>query len=110
RQLDPAAARSRPLAIWAYGLGIVDGLELPTHTAELEWLREHGFPVNPEIATHEDSAEVVARCEWWLNRREELDFEIDGVVIKVDDRSLWRELGAAGRQPRWAIAWKFPPT
>ncbi len=53
---------------------------------------------------------MVARCEWWQERRDRLDYEIDGVVAKVDDRGLWRELGVAGREPRWAIAWKFPPT
>ncbi len=72
-------------------------------------MRERGFPVNEEIATHSDADDVVARCEWWEERREGLEFEIDGVVIKVDQRSLWRELGVAGREPRWAVAWKFPP-
>jgi DNA ligase (NAD+) len=52
---------------------------------------------------------VVERCRWWEERRESLDYEIDGVVIKVDQRSLWRELGVTGREPRWAVAWKFPP-
>jgi DNA ligase (NAD+) len=72
-------------------------------------LRDHGFPVNGDVDVHEDADEVVARCEWWEERREGLEFEIDGVVIKVDQRSLWRELGVAGREPRWAVAWKFPP-
>ena len=53
---------------------------------------------------------MVERCHWWEERREELDYEIDGVVVKVDERALWRELGVVGREPRWAIAWKFPPT
>ena len=53
---------------------------------------------------------VVERCHWWEERREQLDYEIDGVVVKVDERALWRELGVVGREPRWAIAWKFPPT
>ena len=72
-------------------------------------MRDRGFKVNGDIAAHSDADEVVARCEWWEERREGLEFEIDGVVIKVDQRSLWRELGVAGREPRWAIAWKFPP-
>ena len=76
---------------------------------ELDWLRERGFKVNDEIAVHENADDVVERCEWWEERREALDFEIDGVVIKVDQRTLWRELGVAGREPRWAVAWKFPP-
>ena len=53
---------------------------------------------------------MVERCHWWEERRETLDYEIDGVVVKVDERALWRELGVVGREPRWAIAWKFPPT
>ena len=53
---------------------------------------------------------MVERCLWWQERRDQLDFEIDGVVVKVDERALWRELGVVGREPRWAIAWKFPPT
>ncbi|HZJ29706.1 MAG TPA: NAD-dependent DNA ligase LigA [Solirubrobacterales bacterium] len=110
RQLDPSLAAARPLAVWAYGIGLVEGLEFATHSDEMEWLRAHGFRVNPEIAVHPGIEEVIARCEWWRERREQLDFEIDGVVVKVDDRGLWRELGVAGRQPRWSIAWKFPPT
>jgi len=72
-------------------------------------MRAHGFRVNEDIAAHDEADDVVARCEWWEERRESLDFEIDGVVVKVDRRSLWRELGVTGREPRWAIAWKFPP-
>jgi DNA ligase (NAD+) len=109
RQLDPAIAASRPLSIWCYGMGEQRGLVVRTHAEELEWLRERGFKVNGETAVHETADEVAERCQWWEHRREELDFEIDGVVIKVDQRDLWRELGVAGREPRWAIAWKFPP-
>ena len=110
RQLDPALAASRPLQIWTYGIGYRDGVEHASHSEEVEWLRERGFRVNGEIERHTSAEEVIARCEWWQERREELDFEIDGVVVKVDERGLWRELGVAGREPRWAIAWKFPPT
>jgi DNA ligase (NAD+) len=110
RQLDPALAAQRPLSIWCYGVGAAEGFEPATHTEELEWLRERGFKVNPETGRHEDIESVVERCRWWEQRREELDYEIDGVVVKVDERSLWRELGVVGREPRWAIAWKFPPT
>jgi DNA ligase (NAD+) len=109
RQLDPQITASRPLSIWCYGIGGHDGIEFATHAEELEWLREHGFKVNAEVAEHETADEIVERCEWWEQRRESLDFEIDGVVVKVDQRTLWRELGVAGREPRWAIAWKFPP-
>jgi DNA ligase (NAD+) len=107
RQLDPTIAAARPLSMWCYGLGA--GLDLPTHVDELEWMRERGFAVEPEIAVHETEDDVVARCRWWEDRREQLDYEIDGVVVKVNERALWRELGVVGREPRWAIAWKFPP-
>jgi len=110
RQQDPALAAERPLQIWCYGIGYRRGVEHATHSAEIEWLRERGFRVNGEVATHESGAEVVERCQWWESRREGLDYEIDGAVVKVDDRALWRELGVVGREPRWAIAWKFPPT
>lgn len=108
RQLDPGIAASRPLSIWCYGIGAQRGPQVRTHADELEWLRERGFKVNADTAPHETADEVVERCEWWEERREGLDFEIDGVVVKVDQRTLWRELGVAGREPRWAVAWKFP--
>ncbi len=110
RQIDPAAAAERPLAVWAYGIGLTDGSGFETHSEEVDWLAAHGFPTNPDTATHESIEEVLDRCRWWLDRREDLDFEIDGVVIKVDRLGLWGELGVAGREPRWSIAWKFPPT
>jgi DNA ligase (NAD+) len=110
RQLDPALAAARPLSIWTYGIGAVRGLDLPTHSEEIEWLRERGFKVNPDTGHHPDIEAVVERCRWWEERRDQLDYEIDGVVVKVDERALWRELGVVGREPRWAIAWKFAPT
>ena len=109
RQLDPRIAAERPLSLWAYGLGARRGVDHATHSEELDWLRERGFPVEAEIATHEGVEGVVERCLWWQERREGLDYEIDGVVVKVDERNLWRELGVVGREPRWAIAWTFPP-
>ena len=110
RQLDPALAAERPLSNWIYGIGAVRGLDLATHMDEVEWLRERGFKVNPDTDHHQGVEGVVKRCHWWEERRETLDYEIDGVVVKVDERALWRELGVVGREPRWAIAWKFPPT
>ncbi len=110
RQLDPALAAERPLSAWCYGIGAVRGLDLATHMEEVEWLGERGFKVNPDTAHHENVECVVERCHWWEERRERLDYEIDGVVVKVDERALWRELGVVGREPRWAIAWKFAPT
>ena len=110
RQLDPALAAERPLSIWIYGIGAVRELNLATHSEEIEWLAERGFKVNPDTEHHAGVDSVVKRCRWWEERRDELDYEIDGVVVKVDERALWRELGVVGREPRWAIAWKFAPT
>ncbi len=110
RQLDPNAAAERPLSFFAYAIGSVDGLTLSSHHAGLRWLREHGFPVNDDIVVLEDEDAVIARCLAWQERRGGLDFEIDGVVVKEDALELQRRLGVVGRDPRWAIAWKFPPT
>jgi DNA ligase (NAD+) len=109
RQLDPQIAAARPLSIWVYGIG-ASGWEPASHGKMLDWLRERGFRVNSDVALHRGIDEVAARCRWWEQRRDALGFEIDGVVVKVDDRSLQRELGVAGREPRWAVAWKFPPS
>jgi DNA ligase (NAD+) len=110
RQLDPALAAARPLSMWCYGIGAVEGLQLRSHWEALEWLRAHGFRVNADVRKLATEDEVVAQCLAWQDRRGALDFEIDGVVVKVDDFELQRRLGVVGRDPRWAIAWKFPPT
>jgi DNA ligase (NAD+) len=110
RQLDPSLAAERPLSVWCYGIGAVRGLDLATHSEEVAWLGERGFKVNPDTAHHEGVESVVKRCHWWEERRDTLDYEIDGVVVKIDERALWRELGVVGREPRWAIAWKFAPS
>jgi len=110
RQLDPNLAAERPLSMWCYGIGASEGLRLSSHWEALEWLRAHGFRVNGDIVKLASEDEVVAQCLRWQERRGALDFEIDGVVVKVDDFELQRRLGVVGRDPRWAIAWKFPPT
>ena len=110
RQLDPADAAKRPLSIWCYQVGVAEGLSFTAHSEALDWLREHGFRVNRGIRLLDGEDEVIAQCLEWQRRRGELDFEIDGVVVKVDDLELQRRLGAVGRDPRWAVAWKFPPT
>jgi DNA ligase (NAD+) len=110
RQLDPALAAQRPLSMWAYQAGVAEGLSFKAHAEGLGWLREHGFRVNRDIKVLDGEDEVVAQCLEWERRRGELDFEIDGVVIKVNDLALQRRLGSVGRDPRWAVAWKFPPT
>jgi DNA ligase (NAD+) len=109
RQLDPQLAASRPLSIWIYGVGAVEGLEIGRQFEWLEWLRGHGFKVSPDVKVHDDIESLTAACREWEHRREGLDFEIDGVVVKVNDLELQRSLGVVGREPRGAIAWKFAP-
>ncbi|HEY7951960.1 MAG TPA: NAD-dependent DNA ligase LigA [Solirubrobacteraceae bacterium] len=110
RQLDPALAAERPLSMWCYQVGVAEGLSFKEHAQGLQWLTEHGFKVNRDIRVLDSEDEVVAQCREWEQRRGELDFEIDGVVLKVNDLALQRRLGSVGRDPRWAVAWKFAPT
>jgi len=110
RQLDPQLAAERPLSMWCYAIGATEGISFSSHWESLMWLREHGFRVNADVRKLDAEDDVVAQCLSWQDRRGALDFEIDGVVVKVDDVELQRRLGVVGRDPRWAIAWKFPPT
>jgi len=110
RQLDPKLAADRPLSLWTYGVGATEGVTFDTHWKALDWLREHRFPVHPDVKLLDTEDDVVAQCRAWEERRGSLDFEIDGVVVKVNQVELQRRLGSVGREPRWAIAWKFPPT
>ena len=109
RQLDPELVAARPLSMWSYSIGAVEGIEFASQWESLEWLKEHGFRVNPEIERHDDVPSVVKACVAWEDRRDALDYETDGVVVKVDDLELQRRLGVVGREPRGAIAWKFAP-
>ena len=111
RQKDPKVTASRPLDAFWYQLGWVEGGKTPgAHWEALQWLRSLGLKVNPNIERFESIDDVIAFAESWVDRRDSLDYEIDGIVIKVDDLHLQQELGAVGREPRWAIAYKFPPT
>jgi DNA ligase (NAD+) len=110
RQLDPKLAADRPLSFWAYAVGTTEGITFDAHWDALQWLRERRFPVHPDVKKLRMEDEVVAQCRSWEERRGSLDFEIDGVVVKVNEAELQRRLGVVGREPRWAIAWKFPPT
>ncbi len=111
RQLDPQITAGRPLDCYLYGLGWAEGGNVPpTHSEVLEWLGTLGFKTNPHIARYETINDVWRHCEQWVEKREKLDYEIDGIVVKVDDLRLQEVLGVAGREPRWAIAFKFPPT
>jgi len=109
RQKDSSITASRPLSFWAYGIGAHEGLEPATHWETLQWLRDHGFPINPFAERLESVEEVAARCREWERRRTELDYEIDGIVIKVDSFDQQRRLGALHERPRWARAFKWAP-
>ena len=109
RQLDTKLTAQRPLSMWSYSIGALEGIEFESHYESLMWLKERGFKVNDGIQRHTDLDAVVKACKGWEERRESLDYEIDGVVVKVDDLDLQRRLGVVGREPRGAIAWKFPP-
>ncbi|MGH2443622.1 MAG: NAD-dependent DNA ligase LigA, partial [Chloroflexota bacterium] len=109
RQLDPEVTRSRPLHLWAYSIGYIDGEEIETQWQALQTMAGWGFPINPLAGPVSSMSEVRAFCERMATERESLQYEIDGVVIKVDSVHQQEELGVVGREPRWAIAYKFPP-
>lgn len=109
RQLDPAITAQRPLRLLAYGIGYAGGgRAITSHADALAELRRLGFETSPDAALHESIDDVWARCEWWLERRGTLSFDIDGVVVKVNDLRQQEELGFVSREPRWATAYKFP--
>ncbi|MHB9053781.1 MAG: NAD-dependent DNA ligase LigA [Thermoleophilia bacterium] len=110
RQLDPRVAAKRPLSIWCYQVGYTEGLEPGSHWQALEWLTGHGFKVNPMVERHEDFGKAMKACLAWEARRSELDYDIDGAVVKVDSYAMQEVLGAVGRAPRWAVAFKFAPS
>ena len=110
RQLKPTVTAERPLSLWVYGVGAREG-ELPgTQFELLGWLRDHGFRTNPLAERLESIEEVADACRVWESRRVELDYEIDGIVIKVDDVDQQRRLGALHERPRWARAFKWAPS
>jgi DNA ligase (NAD+) len=123
RQKDATITAARALSFWAYQVGQLElvegdrtgaGSSLPgalaaTHSETLDWLGRAGFPVNPERELVHGLEAALAFCQRWEQHRHELDYEIDGVVVKVDDLALQRQLGSTSRAPRWAIAYKFPP-
>src|SRR5215212_11082825 len=109
RQKDSSITASRPLAVWVYGVGATEGLELDSQSATLEWLAAHGFRTNPFAERLESVDEVARRCRDWERRRVELDYEIDGIVIKVDSLEQQRRLGVLHSRPRWARAFKWAP-
>jgi len=110
RQKDSRITASRELSFWAYQLGAMDGgPAVASHSEGLELLRKCGLPVDPHVEIVRGTADAETFCRRWEEHRHDLDYEIDGVVIKVDDLELQRRLGSTSRAPRWAIAFKFPP-
>jgi DNA ligase (NAD+) len=109
RQKDPRQTAARPLAIWCYAVGAREGVDFASHSEALAWLEAHGFRVNPLTEQHDDIEDVARRCAELEDRRLSLGYEIDGVVVKVDRYDQQSALGVVGRDPRWAVAYKFPP-
>ena len=110
RQKDASITASRALSFWSYQLGAMEGgPTFASHSETLDALRSWGVPVNPEIRVLDTLANVNEFCARWQEHRHDLEYEIDGVVVKVDDLGQRRELGSTSKAPRWAIAFKFPP-
>jgi DNA ligase (NAD+) len=110
RQKDAAATAQRELSVWTYQLGeVVGGSPFTSHHDTLAFIASLGLPVNPEIRIVDSLDEVMELCRHWQEHRHDLPYEIDGVVIKVDDLGQREQLGFTSRAPRWAIAYKFPP-
>ena len=110
RQKDSRITASRELSFWAYQLGAMEGgPTVASHSDGLDLLRKCGLPVDPHVEIVRGTADAETFCRRWEEHRHDLDYEIDGVVIKVDDLELQRRLGSTSRAPRWAIAFKFPP-
>jgi DNA ligase (NAD+) len=109
RQKNPNITDRRRLDVWVYQLGWADGSHPSTHWETLHWLEDMGFRINPHIARHESLERVEQYYRQWADRRHELEYEIDGLVVKIDPFEYQQRLGVVGREPRWAIAYKFPP-
>jgi DNA ligase (NAD+) len=108
RQLDPKLTRARRLSFFGYSIGAQRGGREPrTQWEALDYIKTLGFAVNPYVRKCAAIDDVLAFCNEWETRRDELDYEIDGVVVKVDSLAVQERLGAAGREPRWATAYKF---
>ncbi|MBU7008673.1 NAD-dependent DNA ligase LigA [Phosphitispora fastidiosa] len=108
RQLDPRVTASRALDAFLYGIGRVSGMTAAGHREGLQALRELGLKVNPNVRVFSDIEPVIEYCREWADKRHDLPYEIDGMVVKVNDLALQTELGTTSKSPRWAIAYKFP--
>lgn len=109
RQKDPAVTKMRDLSTFMYAIADDAALEVEGQWELLQWLRKAGFHVNPDVRLCTTAEEVRGFCRECLDRRESLPYEIDGVVVKVNDFARQRAMGFTARAPRWAIAFKFPP-
>ena len=109
RQKDPKISASRPLSLWVHSFGHAEGIRFDSHSGFLAWCRDAGLPVAPTGEVHDDLDGVIAYVHTWEEHRHSVDWEIDGVVVKVDQIALQEELGATSHAPRWAVAHKFPP-
>lgn len=108
RQLDPRVTAARPLEIYVYELLYVEGLSIGRHVEALEYLGNLGFPVIPQYTLCRGIDDIWETCLAWQEKREELPYGVDGVVVKVNELDLYDRLGATAKSPRWAIAYKFP--
>jgi DNA ligase (NAD+) len=108
RQLDPRVTTTRPLRLFCYAIGYIEGAEIATQWEALHYVKRLGFAVNPDVRLFDDFEEVLRFCEEWMDKRDALNYEADGVVIKINDLETQRRLGIVGNAPRWASAFKFP--
>ncbi|OGO06214.1 MAG: DNA ligase (NAD(+)) LigA [Chloroflexi bacterium RBG_13_56_8] len=108
RQLDPRITASRPLRFFAYAIGYGEGIEIETQWKALNYLKDLGFAVNPDIRLLTNFKQVLSYSEEWMAKRNELNYEADGIVIKINDIATQQRLGIVGNAPRWAVAYKFP--
>ncbi|HLI89492.1 MAG TPA: NAD-dependent DNA ligase LigA [Ktedonobacteraceae bacterium] len=109
RQKDARITASRRLDFFGYQIGYIQGMRIESHWEALQLIREWGFPVNPHIQQAHSLEEVMEYCKKWETERFNLPYEIDGVVIKINSLAQQEELGVVARDPRWAIAFKYPP-
>jgi DNA ligase (NAD+) len=111
RQKDPRKTAERKLGFWAYFLYITDSelKQPPTHFENLELLKAYGFPVEPGKLLAKSLEDVIGFCDHWSKKRHDLDYQTDGVVVKMNDRRSWDSVGVTSHSPRWAVAYKYPP-
>ena len=108
RQLDSKLTAKRPLDIFVFNLEYIEGMEFESHSQSLEYLHKLGFKVSPNYKVCNSIDEVIEHIEYWTKNRDSLDFDIDGMVIKVNNLKQRENMGYTAKSPRWAIAYKFP--